>query len=90
MHFVDPPVPQESQQFARQRQRNHDKFVKDLLAQKEFTSAAIEQSRKYEPVALTEYEQYMQKIRKRVKLIKSGLFVSPKIPILGCSPDPKG
>ena len=61
MHFVDPPVPQESQQFARQRQRNHDKFVKDLLAQKEVTSAAIEQSRKYEPVALTEYEQYMQK-----------------------------
>ena len=43
-----------------------------------------------EPVALTEYEQYMQKIRKRVKLIKTGLFVSPKIPILGCSPDAKG
>ena len=46
MHFVDLPVPQESQEFARQRQRNHDKFVKDLLAQKEFTSAAMEDGRK--------------------------------------------
>jgi len=31
----------------------------------------------------------MRKIGKPVKAIKSGLFVSPKIPILGCSPDAK-
>ena len=71
------------------RQRNHDKFVKDLLAQKEFTSAAVEHGKKCEPVALKEYEKYMRKIGKPVKVIKSGLFVSPKMPILGCSPDAK-
>lgn len=49
----------------------------------------MEHGRKYEPVALTEYEKYMQKIGKRAKVIKSGPFVSPKIPILGCSPDAK-
>ena len=42
----------------------------------------MEHGRKYEPVALTEYEKYMQKIGKRTKVIKSGPFVSPKIPIL--------
>ena len=31
----------------------------------------------------------MRKIGKPVKVIKSGLFVSPKIPVLGCSPDAK-
>ena len=71
------------------RQRNHDKFVKDLLAQKEFTSAAVDHGKKYEPVALKEYEKYMRKMGKPVKVIKSGLFVSPKISILGCSPDVK-
>ena len=49
----------------------------------------MEHGRKYEPVALTEYEKYMQKIGKRTKVIKSGPFLSPKIPILGCSPDAK-
>ena len=31
----------------------------------------------------------LEPIGKRAKVIKSGLFVSPKIPILGCSPDAK-
>ena len=62
-----------------------DKFVNDLLAQKEFTSAAVEHGWKYEPAALKEYEKYVRKIGKPVKVVKSGLFVSPKIPILGCS-----
>lgn len=66
-----------------------DKFVNDLLAQKEFTSAAVEHGWKYEPAALKEYEKYVRKIGKPVKVVKSGLFVSPKIPIWGCSPDAK-
>ncbi|CAH3107997.1 unnamed protein product, partial [Pocillopora meandrina] len=71
------------------RQRNHTKFVEDLLAQKTFSSAAVEHGKKYEPVALKEYEKHMRKMGKPVKVLKSGLFVSPKVPILGCSPDAK-
>lgn len=70
-------------------QRNHTKFVEDLLAQKPFSSAAVEHGKKYEPVALTEYEKHLRKMGKPVKVIRSGLFVSPKVPILGCSPDAK-
>ena len=70
-----------------QRQRNHTKFVEDLLAQKAFSSAAVEHGKKYEPVALKEYEKYMRKLGRPVKVLKSGLFISPKIPILGWSPD---
>lgn len=71
------------------RQRNHEKFVGDLLAQKPISAAALEHGKKYEPVALKEYEKYMRKIGKPLKVLKSGLFVSPKISILGCSPDAK-
>jgi len=71
-----------------QRQRNHTNFVEDLLAQKAFSSAAVEHGKKYEPVALKEYEKYMRKLGRPVKVLKSGLFISPKIPILG-SPDVK-
>lgn len=71
------------------RQRNHKKFVEDLLAQKPISAAALEHGKKYEPVALKEYEKYLRKVGKPVKVLKSGLFVSPKVPILGCSPDAK-
>ena len=63
--------------------------MEDLLAQKAFSSAAVEHGKKYEPVALKEYEKYMRKLGRPVKVLKSGLFISPKIPILGCSPDAK-
>ena len=49
----------------------------------------MEHGKKYEPVALKEYEKYLPKMGKPVKVLKSGLFVSPNIPILGCSPDGK-
>ena len=31
----------------------------------------------------------MDKIQRPIKVLKSGLFISPKIPILGCSPHAK-
>ena len=71
------------------RQRNHEKFEEDLLAQKSVSTAAMEHGKKYEPVALKEYEKYLRKMGKPVKVLKSGLFVSPNIPILGCSPHAK-
>ena len=70
-------------------QRSHTKFMEDLLAQKAFSSAAVEHGKKYEPVALKEYEKYIGKLGRPVKALNSGLFISPKIPILGCSPDAK-
>ena len=70
-------------------QRHHEKFVQDLLAQKPIVTAAMKHGKKYESVALREYEKYLRKMGKPVKVLKSGLFVSPKIPVLGCSPNAK-
>ena len=60
-----------------------------LIAQKPFSSAAVKHGRKYEPMALKEYEKNARRTGRPVKVLKSGLFVSPNIPILGCSPDAK-
>ena len=49
----------------------------------------MENGKKYEPETLKQYEKYLRKMGKPVKVLKSGLFVSPSIPILGCSPDAK-
>lgn len=38
---------------------------------------------------MKEYEKNMRRIGRPVKVLKYGFFVSPKIPILGCSPDAK-
>jgi len=73
----------------RRRQINHEKCVEDLLSQKQFSSAATDHGKKNEAVALVKYETCLRKMSKPVKVLKSGLFVSPKIPILGCSPDSK-
>ena len=72
------------------RQRHHEKFVQDLLAQKPISTASTEHGKKYESVALKEYERYLRKMGKPVKVLKSGIFVCPKIPILGCLPDANG
>ncbi len=48
----------------------------------------MEHGKKYEPVALREYEKYVRKFGP-VKVLKSGLLISPKISIKGCSPDTK-
>ena len=66
------------------RQRYYTRFVEDLLAQKAFSSAAVVHGKKYEPEALKEYEKYMRKSGKPVKVSKRRLFVSPKSPILQC------
>lgn len=64
-------------------------FVEYLIAQKPFSSAAVEHGRKYEPMALKECEKNLKRIGRPAKILKSGLFVLPKIPILGCSPNTK-
>ena len=71
------------------RKRNHKKFCNDLLDAKPFRSASTDHGIKYEPVALREYEKYMHKIGRPIKVEKSGFFVSPNLFYLGCSPDGK-
>ena len=71
------------------RKRNHEKFCNDLLDAKPFRSASTDHGIKYEPVALREYEKYMHRIGRSIKVEKSGFFVSPKLFYLGCSPDGK-
>ena len=60
-----------------------------MLDAKPFRSASTDHGIKYEPVALREYEKYMHKIGRPIKVEKSGFFVSPKLFYLGCSPDGK-
>lgn len=71
------------------RQRNHTKFVEDLLEQKQFSTAATQHGKDHESTALQKYETHLRRMQKPVKVLESGLFVSPKIPILGCTPDAK-
>ena len=61
------------------RKRNHKKFCNDLLDAKPFRSASTDHGIKYEPVALREYEKYMHKIGRPIKVEKSGFFVSPNL-----------
>lgn len=71
------------------RQRNYEKFCEDLLTAKPFRSVSTQHGITYEPVALREYEKHMHKMGKPVRVTNSGFFVSPKLFILGCSPDGK-
>ena len=71
----------------RRRQRNHEKFVDDLLVQKQFSTAATQHGKDNEGIAIKKYESYLRKIQRPVKVLTCGLFVSPKISILGCTPD---
>ena len=55
----------------RKRQRNHDKFVEELLNQKRFTTAATKHGKEHESVALKCYETYVRRLQKPVKVLKS-------------------
>lgn len=71
------------------RKRNHEKFCNDMLDAKPFRSASTDHGIKYEAVALREYEKHMYRIGHPVKVERSGLFVSPKLFFLRCTPDGK-
>ena len=71
------------------RKRHHENFVNSLLHPKPFTSRYTNHGIKYEPVALEQYQKYMQSIRRPIKVLKSGLVVSLDAPYLGASPDGK-
>ena len=71
------------------RKRNHDTLVKNLLHPRSFTSKYTQHGKKYEPVALKQYEKYMHSIKKPVSVYKSGFVISINSPYLGASPDSK-
>lgn len=73
----------------RKRKRNHDNFAQTLMHPKPFTSKYVDHGRKYEPVALLEYEKFMQSRKTPVKVLPSGLVISKSHPILGATPDAK-
>lgn len=71
------------------RQRNHENFPETLLNHKPVKSKYLEHGKKYEPVALMEYEKFMSSRRTPVKVLPSGFVVSEGIPIIGATPDAK-
>ena len=69
------------------RQRNHDTFAEQLINPKSVTSKQLEHGKKFESVALREYEKYMFNKSTPVKVLPCGLVVSKGCPILGATPD---
>ena len=74
-------------QLISKRQRNHEGFAETLMNPKPVSSKYLEHGKKYEPVALMEYEKFMFSRRTPVKVLPSGLVVSKGSPILGGTPD---
>ena len=68
-------------------QRNHDTFVEQLINPKSATSKQLKHGKKFESVALREYEKYMFNRSTPVKVLPGGLIVSKGCPILGPTPD---
>ena len=73
----------------RDRKRNDESLVKNLINPKLFSSRYTNHGLKYEPIALEQYQKYMSSINKPVKVFKSGLVVSMDAPYLSASPDGK-
>lgn len=71
------------------RQRNHESLVNSLINPTHVYSKYTEHGKRYEPIALRQYQKYMYSIRRPVVLFKSGLVVAMDAPFLGASPDSK-
>ncbi|KAL9967600.1 hypothetical protein ACROYT_G025862 [Oculina patagonica] len=71
------------------RQRNHGNFAEQLINPTPVSSKYLEHGKKFEPVALMEYEKFMFNRRTPVKVLPCGLVVSKGCPILGATPDAK-
>lgn len=62
--------------------RNMEALAVSFLSAKTLNTAAVKHGKKYETVALEQFER-----ENGQKTLKCGLFVNPKIPYLGASPD---
>lgn len=63
--------------------------MNNLLNPKQFSSKYTEHGKKYESVALQQYEKYMFSTRRKVVVLQSGLVVCKEMPFLAASPDAK-
>jgi hypothetical protein len=57
------------------RQRNHETFAETIINPKSISSRHLEHGRKYEPVALLEYDTFMYNRRTPVQVLGSGLVI---------------
>ena len=73
----------------RKRKRNHDNFAQTLMHPKPFSSKYVEHGRKFEPVALLEYEKLMRSRKTPIQVLPSGLIISKSHPLLAATPDAK-
>ena len=73
----------------RDRKRNDESLVKNLINPNPFSSRYTNHGLKYDSIALEQYQKYMSYINKPVKVFKSGLVISMDAPYLGASPDGK-
>jgi hypothetical protein len=71
------------------RKRNHKTFAETLINPKLISSKYLEHGKKYEPVALIEYQKFMFNRKTPVHVLNNGFVVSKGFPILGASPDSK-
>jgi len=68
------------------RQRNHDKFARELINPKPFSSSHVEHGLKLKPIALREYEKIMLTRKTPVKVLTCSLVISQHMPILAGLP----
>lgn len=69
------------------RQKNHKNFAETLINPKSVNSKYLEHGKKFESVALREYEKLMCNRRTPVKVLPSGFIVSKGTPVIGATPD---
>ena len=69
------------------RQKSHKNFAETLINPKSVTSKYLEHGKKFESVALREYEKLMCNRRTPVKVLPSGFIVSKGTPVIGATPD---
>jgi len=70
-------------------QRNHDNFAKEMMHPKEFVNRHTGHGRKYEGVAILEYQKLMNARKTPEVMPKCGLVVSKEIPVFAATPDGK-
>ncbi|PFX34808.1 hypothetical protein AWC38_SpisGene320 [Stylophora pistillata] len=71
----------------RKRKRNHNTFAINIMHPPVLNNKYIKHGKKFEPVALMEYQSLMRAKRMPITVIPSGLVISESYPILGASPD---
>jgi len=76
-------------QKVKQRQKQHDTFATSQMYPPDLNNKYVQHGRRFESVALLEYEKAMKARNMPVVVLASGLVISQSHPILGATPDAK-